>query len=169
MDDLAARRLAILCPGYVFNTPATINRWVLSLGEKSLNIKVIVLRALVNSWTTSYRYHEALLLPCVFGCSKRYPKKVDETLTRDELAHYLVCPPLWRLVSDILEQDFSNMRPPERLGVGNVCNFDGIVLAHQMYHYLKQNRYCEVVRSRTNADTERLLESAFRFGSAAMR
>ena len=61
------------------------------------------------------------------------------------------------------------MRPPERLGVGNVCNFDGIVLAHQMYHYLKQSRYNEVVRSRTNADIDRLREAAFRFGIAAMR
>ena len=66
-------------------------------------------------------------------------------------------------------QDFSSMRPPERLGVGKVCNFDGIVLAHQMYHYLKHSRYSEVVRCRTNVDIDKLREAAFRFGIASMR
>ena len=115
-------------------------RWVDSLKENSLNNKVIVLRSLVNSWTTSYRFHEAVCLPCVFGCSVQYPKKVDATLSRDELAHYLVCKPLWRLVSAILNQDFCGLRAPDRLGVGKVCKFEGIVLAHQIYHDVKLSR-----------------------------
>ena len=42
-----------------------------------------------NSWSTSTRYHQNQLLPCVFGCSE----------ARDSLAHYVVCPRLKRLVS----------------------------------------------------------------------
>ena len=153
-------------PGFVFNISATITRWVDSLMEKSLNNKVIVLRSLGNSWTTSYRFHEAVLLPFVFGCSLQYPKKDDATFSRDELAHYLVCKPLWRLVSDILSQDFCNLRAPDRLGVGKVCKFEGIIVAHQIYHYLKLSRYQEVLSCRSFADIDKIREAAFRFGLA---
>ena len=135
--------------------------------EKSLNIKVIVLPSLVNSWTTSYRFHEAVLLPCVFGCSLQFHKKVDATLSRDELAHYLVCNPLWRMASHILNQDFCCLRPPDRLGVGKVCKFEGIVLAHQIYHYVKLSRYNEIVSCRSYSDIDKIREAAFRFGLAS--
>ena len=168
MDELVARRLAVLCPGFVFNISATMARWVDSLREKSLNNKVIVFRSLVNSWTTSYRFHEAVLLPCVFGCSLQYPKKEDATFSRDELAHYLVCKPLWRLVSDILNQDFCGLRAPDRLGVGKVCKFEGIVLAHQMYHYVKLSRYQDFLCCRSFSDIDKIREAAFRFGLASL-
>ena len=145
-----------------------MSRWVDSLREKYLNIKVIVLRNLVNSWTTSYRFHEAVLLPCVFGCSLQYPEKEVATFSRDELAHYLVCKPLWRLVSDILNQDFCGLRAPDRLGVGKVFKFEGIVLAHQMYHYIKLSRYQEVVSCRSFSDIDKIRETAFRFGLASL-
>ena len=48
-----------------------------------------------------------------------------------------------------------------------MCKFEGIVLAHQMYHYIKLSRYQEVVRCRTNSDIDRLREAAFRFGIAS--
>ena len=156
----------MLCPGYIFNISSTVASWVGSLRELSLNNKVIVLRSLVNSWTTSYRFHEAVLLPCVFGCSKVFPKKEDSNFPRDELAHYLVCRPLWRLVSDILGEDYCCLRAPDRLGVGRVCKFEGIVLAHQMYHYIKLSRLQEVLYCKSYSDICKIREAAFRFGLA---
>ena len=56
------------------NIETTVNRWALSLSEQGLNIRVMALRSLVNSSTTVYRCHKAVILPCVFGCSKLCPK-----------------------------------------------------------------------------------------------
>ena len=93
----------------------------------------------------------------------------ENDIEKDTLAHYLVCKPFWRLVSDILGQDFTQLRPPDRLGVGGVCNFEGIVMAHMLYHYLKQNRYQEILNCKSFRDLDRLREAAFRYGVAALR
>jgi len=166
-ESLVVRRLSVLCPGFVFNVPQTIAKWAILLKGKSLSIKVIALRSLVNSWTTSYRFHEPVLLSCVFGCSRLGPFPRNHLNCRDELSHYLVCRPLWQMVSEIINIDMTIMKSPERLGVGRVCNVEGIVMAHHMYHFVKHSRWDDVVRCRTLVDIERLREAAFRFGVAA--
>ena len=60
----------------------------------------------------------------------------------------------------------TNMKSPERLGVGRVSNVEGIVMAHHIYHFLKHSRWEEVVRCRTLSDIESLREAGFRFGIA---
>ena len=74
LDQLVLRRLQVLCPGFVFSIETSVARWAKFLSEKSLKVRVMAFRSLVNSWTTSYRFHEAVLLPCVFGCSKLCPR-----------------------------------------------------------------------------------------------
>jgi hypothetical protein len=165
-ESLVARRLNTLCPGFVFNVPQTIAKWSNHLKGKSLTTKVIALRSLVNSWTTSYRFHEPILLPCVFGCTHLGPFNRNHVSSRDELSHYLVCRPLWQIVSEVIGADLTNAKSPERLGVGRVSNVDGIVMAHHIYHFLKHSRWEDVVRCRTMSDIENLREAGFRFGIA---
>ena len=43
---------------------------------------LMVLKTWGNSWATSYKFHEPVLLPCLFGCYHGI----------DKLAHYVVCP-----------------------------------------------------------------------------
>ena len=48
---------------------------------------VKVIKTWSNGWATSYRYHEGIVLPCLFGCSSCI----------DQLEHYLQCPHLYAL------------------------------------------------------------------------
>jgi len=51
-----------------------------------------------NSWCTSERFHEELILPCVLGCNGK-----------DELAHYLECEFLWTLLEASTESRTSEL------------------------------------------------------------
>ena len=65
-----------------------------------------VLRTWLNAWTTSTRYHEAVTLPCLFGC-------VEEV---DDQAHYCRCPRM----QAIIDHHVKFFRPPtalDRLGL----------------------------------------------------
>ena len=44
-----------------------------------------VIKTWVNSWSTSDRYHEDVLLPCLLGCADK----------PDDLQHYIHCPRIW--------------------------------------------------------------------------
>ena len=61
---------------------------------------MMVLKTIVNSWTSSYRYHESVLLECVFGCHLLHPLPPGAAY-HDSLEHYLVCKKLWRIIEDI--------------------------------------------------------------------
>ena len=80
---------------------------VLKKCSPAVSIKVI--KGWCNGWATSRRYHEAVLLPCLFGCPNE----------QDNLAHYLICPHLfaiWRyLVGDVSDM------PLTRWGVDSPC------------------------------------------------
>ena len=56
----------------------------------SMNTKIrtSVFKTYINSWATSARMQERRVLPCIFGCDT----------CRDDLQHYLLCPPLWAIV-----------------------------------------------------------------------
>ena len=69
------------------------------------------LKTVINSWATSYRYGEVLLLPCILGCKEE----------KDELQHYLMCPSLWTLAVSAcgLPSPFLSRPPLERLCIIN--------------------------------------------------
>ena len=50
-----------------------------------------VIKTLANSWASSYRYHEKIKLPCLFGCTHGI----------DSLQHYTSCPTLREVSMDI--------------------------------------------------------------------
>jgi len=52
-----------------------------------MQARMAALKTWGNSWCTSERYHEEVILPCVLGCSGK-----------DELAHYLECEFFWTLL-----------------------------------------------------------------------
>ena len=88
---------------------------------------LMVLKTWGNSWSTSYRYHEPKLFPCLFGCPS----------SPDKLAHYVTCPWLFKIISLIRPDTSSN--PLERIAMQNVtieslktvaCTFAG-------YHAIK--------------------------------
>jgi len=64
-----------------------------------------ILKTWVNSWNTSYRYHETPRLPCVFGCDGM----------KDELAHYVMCPILFSTLLQL--RPFIPPDPVERIGL----------------------------------------------------
>ena len=51
------------------------------------HVRMILVRTWVNAWTTTTRMHERDIVSCFCGCS-----------APDSLAHYIVCPRLWRAV-----------------------------------------------------------------------
>ena len=42
------------------------------------------------AWCTSKRMHEAIVLPCIYGCKNK----------QDDIFHYVDCPTLWMIVQD---------------------------------------------------------------------
>ena len=86
-------------------------------------------RTIGNGWCSSYRMHEPVKLPCIFGC-------VGE---RDLLPHYLNCPILLGLTSEELLCTFGPsilhrlcIRDPSRQSFVMLAAIQGI------YHYIKQ-------------------------------
>jgi hypothetical protein len=83
---------------------------------------VKVIKTWVNGWATSYRYHEGVLLPCLFGC----------TDCKDELRHYFNCPhlfALWSFLADNVSSDplvrWGLIRPEPDEFLPIVCVFSG--------------------------------------------
>ena len=89
-----------------------------------------VIKTWCNSWSTSYRYHEDNLLPCLLGCPSR----------PDDLSHYICCPHVWSTVGDCFPQ-LELASPLARLGVESPSRERLITLAgiFQAYHGTKLN------------------------------
>ena len=88
---------------------------------------VKIIKTWSSGWATSSRYHEGVLLPCLFGCK-----------CIDKLAHYFVCPHLFALWT-FLAGDVSS-DPLERGGLirpePNV--FLQIVFVFSGYHAIRR-------------------------------
>ena len=65
-----------------------------------------VLKTWVNLWATSSRHHEAVQLPCLFGC----------TVGADKQTHYVMCPILFCLTVKTFQV---SEWPLERLGLSS--------------------------------------------------
>jgi len=68
-----------------------------------------ILKTWANGWATSYRMHDPILLPCLFGCVGR----------PDDLCHYVQCPHLYALCKYLRTDSSEN--PLIRLGLSQPC------------------------------------------------
>ena len=81
-----------------------------------------------NSWSTSYRYHEARRLPCLFGCPGE----------PDSLSHYCQCSVMRSLILETLGQpeDWNGL---DQLGIAHPSrnSLKCIACMFYAYHALK--------------------------------
>ena len=121
---------------------------------------VKIIKIWSNGWATSSRYHEGVLLPCLFGCS-----------CIDKLEHYLHCPhllALWTFLaghvsSDPLER-WGLIRPESDVFLQIACVFSG-------YHAIRREfkRKSELFVNNQNALTGPQLRAAWTFFADAFR
>lgn len=66
--ELLGRWLNVLCPGHSLDigSASWFFRW--AMRHQSATVKIMALRTILHSWSTSSRYHEMVTLGCVFGC-----------------------------------------------------------------------------------------------------
>ena len=88
-----------------------------------------VVKTWCNGWATSNRYHEAIRLPCLFGCNHE----------SDAMEHYMQCPHLFWLWKFMIPSVPCN--PLERWGLINSCNdnYQQIAFAHAGYHTVRRH------------------------------
>ena len=87
-----------------------------------------IIKTWCNAWSTSYRYHEPVLFPCLLGCPHM----------RDELSHYVSCPHVWN-VARIAFPHLRLQNLHDRLCVDKPCTESLRVLAATFpaYHTIK--------------------------------
>lgn len=113
-------------------------------------ITMCVLKTWANSWVTSYRFHEDVLLDCIFGCDNE----------QDTLVHYLNCTPLWYMIS-------SASRAPacewdcdagQRIGATapTVARLTRLAIAFQCYHTIRLS-HADVVLTCCEGDDHSLI------------
>jgi len=88
-----------------------------------------VLKTWCNGWATSNRYHEAVRLPCLFGCSHQ----------SDVMEHYMLCHHIFWLWQFMIPSVPCN--PLERWGLINSCNdnYKQIACVHAGYHAVRRH------------------------------
>ena len=97
-------------------------------------LRMCWLKAIGGAWTTTWRMHEPIKWPCIFGC----------TDCLDEIQHYLFCPILWQLGREALSISEHHFCLGHRLCFID-CSLDKLRLlayVHLLYHALKNDREC---------------------------
>ena len=96
-------------------------------------LSLMFVKTIVNSWSTSHRYHESVRLPCIFGCEG----------CQDTLEHYLTCDIIWTAACSALHLDtgWLNLLFPQRLGYPCPNNTHVILNAvmFKTYHCLRSD------------------------------
>ena len=132
---LLGDRLCILCPDE-YDDPFVIseeclNGLIIVLLTLKPGPRLCVIKTLINSWATSSRMHESVILPC--ACCGEFME--------DELTHYLSCDSFWTLLvsSARLNKSFLSLTPSQRLGLSNpsTVGFNLLAGAFLVYHAVK--------------------------------
>ena len=112
--------------------PAWFGMLRVFLGSVKVFIRVCWLKTIAGGWTTTYRMHEEIKWPCIFGCS-----------STDELRHYFECPILWQLATEHLGSEDS-IFVGERLCLSHpsVLKLKTLALCHFIYHSCKNDEVC---------------------------
>ena len=101
------------------------------LKSRPQSIRTSFFKTIINSWATSHRLSENVLLPCIFGCRE----------CEDNLKHYLCCDPLWTLATSAsgLSSCFLGQSPAERLCLWNksIYGLQLLRVVYSVYHIVK--------------------------------
>ena len=107
----------------------------------------MLIKTLINSWTTSRRLHEPTIHPCLF-CGEH----------EDDLSHYLNCEFLWTIIisSARLNVNLISLPPLARLGLSspNLLGLRLLVCGFRVYHTIKSLHLDEVLLTIANRDPE---------------
>ena len=90
-----------------------------------------VIKTWTNSWSTSYRYHEPVLLPCLLGCQEG----------KDDLSHYVDCIQIQIILDALIRHPPST--PLERIGLQHVTRDLILTCAavFSAYHAVKRSHF----------------------------
>ena len=163
---LLERRLHILLPGVrVIVQQASFNLFS-SIRALPLSSKIMVIRTVLNSWSTSHRYHEEYLLHCIFGCNLQCPLQ-EGVQYWDTLTHYIQCPMLWKIVNECYP--LPEPRPhPLQLICLRFADSDPlpIIIAHHVYHSIRHGRGTALQQVRSLQDLRTIHNQATNHGKA---
>ena len=105
-----------------------------------------IIKTWTNAWTTSRRYHEATILPCIFGCNN----------AEDDLAHYLTCDPLWTLTTCAGKKPKSvlGLLPGVKIGLVNPTHesIKMAVVLSRAYHTIRNTFMDEILLAVNSGD-----------------
>ena len=111
-----------------FSSSVILEECFRTLREGPAAVASKVVKCWTNGWATSRRYHEQIILPCLFGCPN----------SCDDLYHYLQCPhllALWAFLAGGVSKD-----PLVRWGLINPSqlSFNYIACAFSGYHAVRR-------------------------------
>ena len=97
-----------------------------------------IIKTWVNSWATSRRYHEPVILPCLFGCAGDG--------STDDLSHYVMCPHLFTILSKLTDAPAC---PVKRLGLSTPTKHSLLTVSCMFsgYHAVKRSRVVQTLSS----------------------
>lgn len=98
-------------------------------------LRMCWLKAICGAWCTTYRMHEEIKWPCIFGC----------TDSRDDIGHYLLCPILWQFASEHIGC-IPSVFLEARLCLVNPCieSVRALAFVHTLYHCCKNDLECKL-------------------------
>ena len=144
-------------------THSHLQEFVKSFKSCPSSVQTSVFQTLINSWSTTHRYHEVVRWPCIFECKD----------CKDELKHYLSCPPMWTLAVSAasLPSAFLSLSPCDRLCLfsNSVCGMRLLAVASRGYHALKFGHREVIERGIANQDFAELSLICTRVCSDAWR
>ncbi len=113
-------------------TPFWFGELRVILGGSKVFIRMCWLKTVSGGWCTTYRMHELVKWPCIFGCE-----------ACDEITHYLECPILWQFATEQIGAEHSIL-VGERLCLSNpnVQKLKTLALCHFVYHSCKNDEVC---------------------------
>ena len=127
------RRLCVVCADYDLQVVPAMQCLTVNLQELCRSNRILVVKTLANSWSTSSRYHEHHRLSCVFGCAVNCPRHSCNDAA-DSVRHYLSCPILWSIIG-LVTKAFFGSSPCSRLGIVAVpTDLRPLALSYLLYH-----------------------------------
>ena len=107
ITDTISKRISNMFAPHVVDFTNIINLQSCMDTLSSLNSSsaIKVLKTWVNGWSSSHRYHEAIVYPCLLGCRGGL----------DDLSHYVKCPHLFALTKFFVPSTSSD--PLTRIGL----------------------------------------------------
>ena len=115
-----------------------------------------IIKTWTNAWATSSRFHEARVLPCLFGCPEG----------TDRLDHYVMCPNLYAIQITLSRSPVPDS-PMKRLGLIHTNHYILLLVACTFagYHAIRRSDFIASCDA-TPLDIEQQLHAANLFADA---